>query len=190
MAAVWTAVLLAAGACGRAPRKGTAGGGIPGVPVVLRFQPPADGLLTDAQIERFLRVRRAARGPGRPQGARTPPLEATPRPRSDEESARAVGVDPEEFAWVHARIVEALVSLDTSQVRSAAEATYARTIASMREAAGRVKDQETLRRMEEQIGGLERERGSLRAGEKPPAALAANARRVAPRRAEIEATQP
>jgi hypothetical protein len=44
--------------------------------------------------------------------------------------------------------------------------------------------------MEEQIAGLERERGSLKAGDKPPAALAANARRVASRRTEIEAARP
>ena len=101
-----------------------------------------------------------------------------------------MGVDPEELGWVRTRIVEALVALDTSQLRTASEATYARTIASMREAAKSVKDRETLRRMEEQIAGLERERGSLKAGDKPPAAVAANARRVAPRRAEIEGARP
>jgi hypothetical protein len=182
---------LSAGTCGRdSPRKGTATAGLPHIPVILRFQPPSDGLLTDAQIDRFVRVRRAARGVWKSEGPRTPPPETTPRLRSDEEAARAVGVDPEEFVWVRARILEALVALDTSQVRSGAETTYARTIASLREASRRVKEQQTLRRMEEQIAGLERERGGLRAGDKPPAAVAANARRVAPRRAELEATQP
>ena len=171
--AVWAAVVLSAGACKRAtPGKGTSEAGVARIPVIIRFQPPADGLLTDAQIDRYVRVRRAARG------------------RSDEEAARAVGVDPEEFGWVRARIVEALVALDTSQLRSSAEATYARTIASLRESAKSVKDRETLHRMEEQIAGLERERGSLKAGDKPPAALAANARRVASRRTEIEAARP
>jgi hypothetical protein len=168
--AVWAAVCLSAGACGRAsPRRGAAAAGLPRIPAIIRFQPPADGLLTDAQIERYVRVRRAARG------------------RSDEEAARAVGVDAEEFGWVRTRIVEALVALDTSQLRSASEATYARTIGSLKESARSVKDRETLRRMEEQIAALERERGSLKAGDKPPAAVAANARRVASRRAEIEA---
>jgi hypothetical protein len=171
--AVWAAVCVSAGACGRASsRKAAPAAGLPGIPVIVRFQPPADGLLTDAQIDRYVRVRRAARG------------------RSDEEAARAVGVDPEEFGWVRTRIVEALVALDTSQLRVAAEATYGRTIASLREAARSVKDRETLRRMEEQIAGLERERGSLKAGDKPPAAIAANARRVASRRAEIESARP
>jgi len=171
--AVWAAVCLAAGACGRnSPRKPTARAGLPGIPVVIRFKPPADGLLTDAQIDRYVRARRAARG------------------RSDEEASRAVGVDPEEFGWVKTRIVEALVALDTAQLRTAAEATYGRTIASLKESARSVKDRETLRRMEEQIAALERERGSLKAGDKPPAAVAANARRVAPRRAEIEAARP
>jgi hypothetical protein len=171
--AVCAAVVLSAGACKRAmPSKGAPETGVARAPVVIRFQPPPDGLLTDAQIDRYVRVRRAARG------------------RSDEEAARAVGVDPEELGWVRARIVEALVALDTAQLRSSAEATYARTIASLRESARSVKDRETLRRMEEQVAGLERERGSLKAGDKPPAAVAANARRVASRRAEIEAMRP
>lgn len=171
--AVWAAICLSAGACERAaPRKGASAPGLPRLPVIVRFRPPADGLLTDAQIDRYVRVRRAARG------------------RSDEEAARAVGVDPEEFGWVRTRIVEALVALDTSQLRTASEATYTRTIVSLREAARSVKDRETLRRMEEQIAGLERERGSLKAGDKPPTAVAANARRVASRRAEIEGPRP
>jgi hypothetical protein len=170
--AVGVAVCLSVLGCGRgSPRQGAVRARLPGIPVVIRFQPPADGLLTDAQIDRYVRARRAARG------------------RSDEEAARAVGVDPEEFGWVKTRVVEALVALDTAQLRSAAEATYVRTIASLKESARSVKDRETLRRMEEQIAGLERERGSLKTGDKPPAAVAANARRVAPRRAEIEAAR-
>ncbi|HEY3124323.1 MAG TPA: hypothetical protein VGK70_09715 [Thermoanaerobaculia bacterium] len=189
--AVWAAICVSPVACGRAsPRKGTAAAGLPRIPVIIRFQPPADGLLTDAQIDRYVRVRRAARGLRGTQGPPTKPLERTPQLRSDEETVRVVGVDPEEFVWVRTRIVEALVALDTSQLKSTAEATYARTIASLREAARSVKDRETLRRMEEQIAGLERERGTLKAGDKPPAAVAANARRVASRRAEIEALGP
>jgi hypothetical protein len=189
--AVWAVVCVSPVACGRAsPRKGTAAAGLPRIPVIVRFQPPADGLLTDAQIDRYVRVRRAARGLGGTQGPPTKPLERTRELRSDEETARAVGVDPEEFVWVRTRIVEALVALDTSQLKSTAEATYARTIASLREASRSVKDRETLHRMEEQIAGLERERGTLKAGDKPPAAVAANARRVASRRTEIEALGP
>ncbi len=189
--AVWAAVCVSPVACGRAsPRKGTATAGLPRIPVLIRFQPPADGLLTDAQIDRYVRVRRAAKGLKGTQGPPAKALEQTPKIRSDEEAARAVGVDPEEFGWVHTRLVEALVALDTSQLANGADATYARTIASLREAARAVKDRETLRRMEEQIAGLERERAALKAGDKPPAAVAANARRVASRRAEIEALGP
>jgi hypothetical protein len=127
-------------------------------------------MLTEGQLDRYVRVRRAARG------------------RSEQEAARAVGVDPEEFAWVRARVVEALVFLDTAQVRSAADGTYARTIAAVREAAKSVKDRETQRRLNDQAALLERERASLKPPETPPAALAANARRVAARRADLETT--
>jgi hypothetical protein len=141
---------------------------IPGLPPVVRFRPPADGLVTDAQLNRYVRIHRAARG------------------RSDDDAARAMGVDPEEAAWVRARVLEALVYLDTSQVRTAAEATYTRTIAALREASRSVKDRETLRRLEEQIAGLEREKAGLKPAAPPPGSVVANARRVAPRRADFE----
>ena len=170
-AAAGTALCLLAIACGSPSPKGDAPKAVlPGIRPVLRFHPPADGLLTEGQLDRYVRVRRAARG------------------RSEEETARAVGVDPEELAWVRSRVVEALVSLDTAQVRSAADGTYARTIAAVREAAKSVKNPETLRRLNEQIALLERERASLKSPESPPAAVAANARRVAARRADLETT--
>jgi len=170
-AAAGTALCLLAIACGSPSPKGEAPKTVlPGIRPVLRFRPPADGLLTEGQLDRYIRVRRAARG------------------RSEEEAARAVGVDPEELAWVRARVVEALVSLDTAQVRGAADGTYARTIAAVKEATKSVKDGETRRRLNEQIALLERERASLRPPEAPPAPVAANARRVAPRRADLETT--
>jgi len=169
--AAGTALCLLAIACGSPAPKGEAPKAVlPGIRPVLRFRPPADGLLTDGQLDRYVRVRRATRG------------------RSEEEAARAVGVDPEELAWVRARVVEALVFLDTVQVRGAAEGTYARTIAAVREAAKSVKNPETLRRLNEQIALLERERASLKSPEAPSAAVAANARRVAARRADLETT--
>ena len=170
-AAAGTALCLLAIACGSPSPKGEAPKAVlPGIRPVLRFRPPADGLLTEGQLDRYIRVRRVARG------------------RSEEETARAVGVDPEELAWVRARVVEALVSLDTAQVRSAADGTYARTIAAVRDAAKSVKNPETLRRLNEQIVLLERERASLKPPEAPPVAVAANARRVAARRADLETT--
>lgn len=171
--AVGTALCLLVAGCGSPAPKGEPPKPVlPGLPAIARFRPPADGLLSDAQLDRYVRVRRAARG------------------RSEEEAARAMGVDPEELGWVRARVVEALVLLDTTQVRSGAEGTYARTIASLREATKSVKDKETLRRMNEQIAHLERERGSLKPPEAPPAAVAANARKLAPRRSDVEAARP
>ena len=172
-AAAGIALCLCALACGTPAPKGEAPKAVlPGIRAVVRFRPPADGLLTEVELDRYIRVRRAARG------------------RSEDEAARAVGVDPEESAWVRSRVVEALVSLDTAQVRSASEGTYARTIAAVREATKSVKDRDTLRRLNEQIALLERERASLKPPEAPPAAVAANARRVATRRADLEAARP
>ena len=171
--AVWTVLCLFAGGCGRPSSRTDPGkAALPRIPAITRFRPPGDGLLTDAQLERYVRVRRSARG------------------RSEAEAAHAVGVDPEEFVWVRARVIEALVLLDTAQVRTAAEGTYARTIAAVREATKSAKDRETLRRLNEQAALLERERASLKPPEAPPPAVAANARRVGPRRSDIENLRP
>jgi hypothetical protein len=133
------------------------------------FTPPADRLLTDPHLDLYVKVRRAA------------------RERSESDAARALGVDPDEFARVRARIVEALVALDESRVRRAAAETYARTIASLRQTLRSVRDAQTARTVEAQIAGLERERAGMRARGPLPVDIAANARKVAARRAELEA---
>jgi len=137
-----------------------------------RFQPPADGVLTDEQVERFIRVRRAAKG------------------RTDAESARALGVPSEELAWTRARIVEALVALDEQRVRTASAEVYAKALAQMRASRTSVHNAERARALDEQIAALERERASLRREESPSAALARNMQRVAGRRTELEAVAP
>lgn len=169
-AAVVLATICTLVSCGRgAPRSEQKAPALPAVPPVVRFRPPADALLTDANIDHYIRVRRASRG------------------RTDDEAAAAVRVDPEEYAWARARVLEALVYLETAQVRGAAEGTYSRTIASLREARGGAKDSETARKLDEQIAALERERQALRAPDQAPPSVVANARRIGPRRAEIQA---
>jgi hypothetical protein len=136
----------------------------------LKFQPPADGIITDAQLERYIRVRRAA------------------KTRSDSDAARAVGVDPDEVAWVRARVDEALIEADSRRVRTASDEVYARTIASLRETRKSVKDPAIARSVDDQIVGLERERATFKRGASgASAAVAENARRVAAKRADLEA---
>ncbi len=132
------------------------------------FRPPADGALTDRHVDLYVKVRRAAKG------------------RTDADASRAVGVDPDEFAWVRSRIIEGLLEADRRRVRAASDEVYGKTIASLRETRRAVRDAATGRSVDEQIGGLERERATLRRAEPVSAALAANARRVAARRADID----
>jgi len=136
------------------------------------FRPPADGILTADQVDRFLRVRRAAKG------------------RTDSESARALGISPEEISWTRARIVEALVALDERRVREASAEVYARTLATLRATRAGMTNPDRAKALEEQIATLERERSSLRSTETPGPALAANMQRVASRRAEIDPLAP
>lgn len=133
------------------------------------FEPPADRLLTGRHLDLYVRVRRAAKD------------------RSEADAARALGVDPDEFAWVRARIIEALVAQDEARVRSGAAGTYDRTIASLRKTLESVRDRETSRTIQAQIAALERERGGMRRPDPLPSDIAANARLVGSRRAELEA---
>jgi hypothetical protein len=135
------------------------------------FRPPADGLLTDAQVETFLKVRSAA---GR-------------RPAS--EVATEMGVDPVEFAWVRARIVEALVALDARQVGEGAYESYGAALSRLRDARRSTRDGKAAARLDAEIATLERERATLRhADATSPASR--NAARVASRRAELERVGP
>ena len=129
--------------------------------------------MTAAQIDLYLKVRRAA-GRG-----------------SDAEAARALGADPAEFAWTRARITEALAAHDARRVADAALESYARALAALREARRAAPDARTAAPLDFEIAALEKERASLRRRpvDFPPAA-AANDALVETRRAEIESVRP
>lgn len=136
-----------------------------------RFQPPADGLLTEAQVDAFIRVRKAA--------GRRPPSDA----------AAAMGVDVAELAWVRARIAEALLALDARQVGDAAYEAYGPALARLRETRRTTRDTKAVARLDAEIATLEKERSTLRRSDAASAA-SRNAARVAGRRAELEQLGP
>jgi len=138
-----------------------------------RFRPPDDGRLTPAQIDLYLKVRRAA-GRG-----------------SDAEAARTLGVDPAEYAWTRARLTEGLAAYDGRRVSDDVGESYARSLAALREARRAAPDARTAGRLDAEIAALERERASLRRrpADASPAA-AANGALAQARRAEIESVRP
>jgi hypothetical protein len=137
-----------------------------------RFRAPADGLLTQAQIDLFLRVR------GQTGNA------------SDAQAARALGIDPAEFVWIRARIVEALGALDSRLVVDAAIESNTRALAALRQARGATHDPKAMARLDAEIAGIEKQRASLRKADPPSPQLQRNGALVAPRRAQIEAAGP
>ena len=134
-----------------------------------RFSPPATGELTPAQIDLYLRVRRAGR-----QG-------------SDVEAARALGVDPVEYVWVRSRVIEALAYLDARRVQDGAGEAYARSAAVLREARKETRDPRTASRLDAEIAAVGRESAAARRSDPGLAAGQRNADIVARRRAEIDA---
>jgi hypothetical protein len=159
-------------ACSREDRPAAARPAASRIIPVQKFVPPSDGLLTDSQIDRYIAVRRAARG------------------RTEADAARALAVDPDEHAWVRARVLEALVALNEKRVRGSSVETYSRTLAKLHETRAAVKDPATARTLDEQITALEKERAAWKKPEPSPPSLAANARRVEKRRADIDAAPP
>lgn len=107
-----------------------------------------------------------------------------------EDAADAFHVDPDETIWVEARIREALAELDMRRVRAATEDSYARAIASLKQAREGVRDKESSRTLNEQIATLEKERASLKALDSATPVVVSNARRVSGRRTEIDAVRP
>jgi len=169
--ALLLSAVVALGMGCRDSRPGTTGGGgaAPALVAEPGFTPPTDRLLTARHLDLYVKVRRAAKD------------------RSEADAARALGIDPDEFAWVRARIIEALVAQDEARVRAAAAGTYDRTIASLRKTLESVRDPETARTIRSQIAALERERAGMRSPDPLPSDMAANARTVGNRRAELEA---
>jgi hypothetical protein len=66
-----------------------------------RFTPPADGRLSDSQIEMFLRVR-----PHEQDFLKQPGGDP---PEAETRAAREAGVEPEEYHWVKERIARAVL---------------------------------------------------------------------------------
>ncbi len=96
-------------------------------------------------------------------------------------------MDPAEYAWVRARIQEALLALDADRVAAASSEGYARAIAGVREARRSTRDPKIAARLDAEIATLERERASLRKTGPASGSLQRNAALVSPRRAQIEA---
>ncbi len=136
-----------------------------------RFSPPADGLLTDAEIDAFIRVRTAS--------GRRPPADV----------AEEMKVDPAEFAWVRTRIAEALMALDAERATDAAADSYAEALAALRETRRTTRDGKAALRIDAEIAALEKERSGLRRPI-PASPARRNAAHIAPRRAELERIGP
>jgi hypothetical protein len=134
-----------------------------------RFAPPASGEITPAQIDLYLRVRRASRH------------------GTDIAAARDLGIDPVEYDWVRARVLEALAYLDARRVQDGAAEAYGRSAAVLREARRETRDPRTASRLDAEIATMQREGTAARRSDPALASGVRNADLVARRRAEIDA---
>lgn len=80
-------------------------------PVARAFAPPPDGRLTDDHVRLYISVNRAASAfsKDRPDASPDPIAvsQIAERARAELSAARRLGVDPDEYRWIRARIAEA-----------------------------------------------------------------------------------
>lgn len=159
------------------------------------YRPPADAILTAAQVEAFLKVREATvrtfSSPGEPV-----PLEgeegisrATLARAAEMRAARRLTVPPEEYLWVRERILEAEAAAATAKLNADVLALLDRTLASLRDRRPSAPDEASKQLLDEQIASFEAEAVRVRreAGEKEPEAIRANQKILAPYRPRISA---
>lgn len=159
------------------------------------YRPPADAILTVAQIEAFLKVREATIRSYSSPGARAP-LEgeegisrATLARASEMRAARQLAVPPEEYLWVRERILEAEAATSTAKLNADILALLEKTLASLRERRPSAPDEASRQLLGEQIASFEAEAARVRreAGEKEPEAVRANLKVLGPYRHKISA---
>jgi hypothetical protein len=159
------------------------------------YRPPADAILTVAQVEAFLKVREATIRSYSSPGARAP-LEgeegisrATLARASEMRAARQLAVPPEEYLWVRERILEAEAAEATARLNADVLALLEKTLASLRDRKPSAPDEASRQLLEEQIASFEAEAVRVRreAGEKEPEAIRANLRIVGPYRQKMSA---
>lgn len=160
------------------------------------YRPPADALLTAAQIESFLEVRDATIRSYSAPGARAP-LEgeegisrATQARAAEMRAARQLGVSPEEYLWVRERILEAEAAAITTKLNADVLALLEKTLSSLRGRRATAPDEASRRLLDEQLASFEAEAVRVRreAAEKEPESVRANLKLLGPYRPKISAT--
>ena len=111
---------------------------------VQRFTPPADGRLTEQQIQLFLKIR-----PREKQIA-----DETGDPAADAKAAREMGRDPAEYQWVKARIAEAVLARVTADWETMDEGSRQALLDGMERVRDTLQDREDRAALERRIAQL------------------------------------
>lgn len=188
---------VGAGACRESPsgRSGERESRRPALTEREAYRPPADAILTVAQVEAFLKVREATIRSYSSPAARAP-LEgeegisrATLARASEMRAARQLAVPPEEYLWVRERILEAEAAASTAKLNADVLALLGKTLTSLRSRRPSAPDEASRQLLDEQIASFEAEAVRVRreAGEKEPEAIRANLRVLGPYRQKMSA---
>ena len=181
---------------------------IPVEPVREAYRPRADGRLTPAQIELYLKVWKNI-PPNRPASLPPPPPSPKPaRPPTfperarglgdavdgvapDIASARALKASVEEYLWIKERILEAEAARMTARLNADVLAMLERTLADLKAARARTSDEGSKTLLSEQSANFEAEAARTRreAREKEPETVRANLQILEPYRIRLDALQ-
>ncbi|MEO6325359.1 MAG: hypothetical protein ABIQ65_12085 [Thermoanaerobaculia bacterium] len=171
-------------------------------PVREANRPPADGRLTPAQIELYLKVWASiAPAPAPVPGKTGTPATFPERARGlgdavdgvapDIASARAMKASVEEYLWVKERVLEAEAARMTARMNADVLGMLERTIADLKASRAKAPDEGSKTLLAEQIVNFEAEAARTRreAREVEPDTVRANLQILAPYRARLDAMQ-
>lgn len=159
------------------------------------YRPPSEAILTQAQVDSFLRVRmetvRILSAPGA-----AAPLEgeegisgALESRAAEIRAARALSVPVEEYLWVRERVLEAEAAVLTAKLNADILALLEKTLASLRERRASAPDEPSRQLLDEQLASFQEEATRVRreAAEKEPDSVRANARLLEAHRPRLTA---
>jgi hypothetical protein len=153
------------------------------------YRPPADGKLTDKQVERYLsvleKVRAARRAGGAPAAA--PSGDALDMVSADVAAARAQNQNAEEYLWVKERILEAEAAIMAARLNTNVGAMVDRTLADLKAKRADAADEASRKLLSEQIASFEAEAERLKkeSREREPESIRANIKTIEPFREKL-----
>lgn len=151
---LWLVPLVAAAGCGREEPLARTPAALPAVERL--YRPPANGRLTETQVQSYVASLRSAAA-RRTEGSPAPGVSPRSSPGPDEEPGSFEGgTGREELLWIRQKVLEAETRLDERAAARREVEIDRRAVAALRDASAASTDPATRQSLARQIADLER----------------------------------